>query len=246
MSAYGGFAYLYDRLTYDVDYAAWADFLEWIFSRHFAGKPELIADLGCGTGSLCEVLHARGYDMIGIDASPDMLGVAAEKASGKPILYLNQDMTDFELYGTVDVCVSCLDSVNYVTEEADLARMFSLVCNYLNPGGLFVFDVNTPYKYKHILANNVFTYDDDDLFYVWENHFDGALCEFFLNFFVQRPDGAFDRVPEYHVQRCWEIQKLENLLGAAGLLPAAQYGCLTKAAPADTEERIFIIAQKND
>lgn len=246
MSAYGGFAALYDRLTYDVDYVAWAEYLEWIFSRHFSGRPELIADLGCGTGSLCEAMHARGYDMIGIDVSPDMLGVAEEKRAGKPILYLNQDMTAFELYGTVDVFLSCLDSINYVTEEEILARMFSLVHNYLNPGGLFVFDVNTVYKYQHVLADNVFTYDDDDLFYVWENYFDGEVCEFFLNFFVQRSDGAYDRVTEYHIQRCWEIQKLEKMLVSAKLYPAACYGCLAKHAPADTEERIFIIAQKND
>lgn len=246
MSAYGGFAQLYDRLTYDVDYAAWAEYLEWIFSRHFAGKPQLVADLGCGTGSMCEQLHARGYDMIGIDASAEMLGVAAEKSAGKPILYLNQDMTEFELYGTVDICLSLLDSVNYVTEEAQLTRMFSLVHNYLNPGGLFVFDVNTPYKYRHILADNVYTYDADDLYYVWENQFDGELCEFFLNFFVARPDGAYDRVTEYHVQRCWDLEILKEMLRSAGLLPMTQYGCLKQTNPGETEERIFIIAQKSD
>ena len=244
MSAYSGFARLYDRLTYDVDYAAWADFLEWIFSRHFSGKPQLIADLGCGTGSMCEMLCARGYDMIGIDASADMLGVAAEKRAGKDILYLNQNMTDFELYGTVDVVLSLLDSVNYVTEAADLARMFSLVHNYLNPGGLFVFDVNTPYKYEHILADNVFTYDDDDLFYVWENNYEDGLCEFFLNFFAARADGAYERISEYHVQRCWEAAELEGMLEAAGLLPVARYGCLSGAQPGKTEERIFLAAQK--
>jgi 2-polyprenyl-3-methyl-5-hydroxy-6-metoxy-1,4-benzoquinol methylase len=141
----------------DIDYSQWADYIEQIFRRNGV-SPSLAADLGCGTGSFCMEMAKRGYEMIGIDLSAEMLSCARQKAleAGADILYLNQDMTEFELYGTVDAITCLMDSVNYVTYKSDLKRLFRLVNNYLNPGGLFVFDINSPYKIENILGTNVF------------------------------------------------------------------------------------------
>ena len=148
MSNYEEFSLVYDKLTEDVDYKSRADYIEEIFARYSKTKPVLIADLACGTGSMCLELDNRGYDMIGIDASSDMLDVALKKSEGRKILYLNQDICDFELYGTVDAALCLLDSINHLTEDGDLDSLFSLFNNYLNPEGLFIFDVNTKYKFE--------------------------------------------------------------------------------------------------
>ncbi|NLV37499.1 MAG: class I SAM-dependent methyltransferase, partial [Clostridiaceae bacterium] len=151
IAIYRDFAFLYDRLMWDVDYIGWADYVEGMFERSKV-NPRLIADLGCGTGSFCLEMAKRGYEMIGIDQSVEMLNCAKQKTldAGADILYLNQDMTSFELYGTVDAITCLMDSVNYVTYKNDLKRLFRLVNNYLNPDGLFLFDINSPYKFEQI------------------------------------------------------------------------------------------------
>lgn len=155
---YQGFAEVYDRLTQDIEYEKWADFLESAFLK-FGDKPRLVLELGCGTGSLAIEMAKRGYDMIGLDLSVDMLSRAAEKSrdQGVDILFINQDMRDFELYGTVDAVICMLDSINYITDKTDLDRVFQLVHMYLNPGGLFIFDINSEYKLSHILGRISFT-----------------------------------------------------------------------------------------
>ena len=178
--SYGNFAFIYDILTDDVEYAKRCNYLEDIFKKHMDYPPKLIADLGCGTGTVCTQLSKRGYDMIGIDSSDMMLSEAVKKQGSQKILYLNQDMTEFELYGTVDVFLCMLDSLNYITSTEELSRVFALVKNYLNPGGIFVFDINTPYKFEQILADNIFTYDDKGIFYAWENNFDGEFNDFVI------------------------------------------------------------------
>jgi len=170
--SYTDLATVYDALTGDVCYGERCDYLEKIFEKYLPHKPLLIADLGCGTGSVCGILSERGYDMIGIDSSEEMLMEAMEKKGERSILYLNQDMCDFELYGTVDVMLSMLDSINYILEPAELKSMFELVHNYLNPDGLFVFDVNTLHKFSEVLGDNVFVSDEETVFYKWDNSFD--------------------------------------------------------------------------
>lgn len=171
---YSDFAMLYDQLMGDVDYAAWADYIEQIFKVNQV-KPSLILDLGCGTGSFCIEMAKRGYDLIGLDLSSDMLSLAKQKSleADQDILFINQDMTRFELYGTVDVIVCLLDSLNYVRNKRDAARMFKLVSNYLNPGGLFIFDINSPYKFENVLASNIFYEIGDNISYIWKNKYDG-------------------------------------------------------------------------
>ena len=137
--AYGAIARVYDRLNAEIDYSAWADFVEACFARYLKEKPELLLDLACGTGSMTLELLRRGYDMIGVDASPDMLSVAWERADEQALegaLFLLQDMRSFELYGTVGAVTCCLDSINYLLTAEDVRTTFATVHNYLDPDGL--------------------------------------------------------------------------------------------------------------
>ncbi len=245
MASYSSFAYIYDSLTTDVEYEKRADYLEELFKKHFKGKPELICELGCGTGTMCNILSDRGYDMIGIDMSESMLDVAMQKSVGKNILYLNQDMREFELYGTVDVIICLLDSFNYITDTKDLEHIFALCKNYLNEGGLLIFDINTKYKFENVLSENTYTYDTDEIFYVWENSYDNEtkLCEFFLTFFVE-DDGKYERIDEYHVERCYEDNEILNALEKAGLVDVKKYGDMSLEMPKNDEERVFYLVKK--
>lgn len=231
---------------YDVDYVKWADYIENIFK--FNGlKPSLILDLGCGTGSFCMEMSQRGYDMIGLDISSDMLSCAKEKAldKGLDILFLNQDMTAFELYGTVDAIVCLIDSLNYITDKRDVKKVFSLVRNYLNPGGLLIFDINTVHKLENVLGGNVFYDVSDDTAYIWENGYDKKrkLCRFDLTFFIK--DGDFyKRHDEIHYERAYSISELEELIADSGLSLINTYGDLSLKKPGLKCERIFFVCKK--
>jgi len=244
---YVDFAYIYDKLTYDVRYDETASFIEEIFEKFSDEKPSLVCDLACGTGTMCLKLNEKGYDMIGIDFSENMLDVALNKSEGKNILYLNQDICDFELYGTVDAFLCLLDSINHITDEKQLKKMFSLVHNYLNPEGLFIFDINTKYKFENVLSDNIFTYDSDEIYYVWENEYrkDEKLCDFYLTFFVGEND-VYKRIDEYHVERCYEEDELEKMIKNSGFQVVAKYGEGTFEKPQKTSERIFYILKKID
>lgn len=244
MNSYGEFAKIYDKLTFDVDYSARCDYIEEIFSRYADKKPELIVDLACGTGSTCIELDKRGYDMIGIDSSAEMLNVAAEKSEGRSILYLNQDICEFELYGTVDAVLCLLDSINHLTDDGDLDSLFSLFKNYLNPQGLFIFDVNTKYKFENILADNVYTYETDDIFYAWENCYEDGICDIYVNFFVK--DGEkYERIEQSHAERYYSDEELYAVAGKYGFTVEAVYGELTFDEPENDCQRSFWILRRN-
>ena len=244
-SSYNDFALVYDRLTSDVEYEKRCDYLEQIFAKHMSFNPSLVADLGCGTGSVCSILSSRGYDCIGIDSSDAMLDVAVKKNDDGKILYLNQDMCEFELYGTVDVFLCMLDSLNYVTSKEEVGEIFSLVHNYLNPGGLFVFDVNTFFKYETVLSDNTFVFEENDVFYTWENCFDGEFCDFRLNFFVK--DGKnYRRMEEEHSQRYHSHDEISSLLTSNGLTLEAVYSELSFENPDDGDQRVFYVVKKQD
>ena len=172
MEAYTSFAEVYDQFMDNVPYREWADFLQEILQKEGINDG-LVLDLGCGTGSMTEELAGRGYDMIGVDNSEDMLEIAMEKRqeSGHDILYLLQDMQEFELYGTVRAVVSVCDSVNYVTEKEELEQVFRLVNNYLDPGGIFVFDFNTEYKYREVLGDRTIAENREDSSFIWDNYY---------------------------------------------------------------------------
>ena len=188
MKAYTNFAEVYDTFMDNVPYEEWAEYLLKVLEQ-YGIKDGLVLELGCGTGTMTEILNDRGYDMIGVDNSEDMLEIALDKRveSGKDILYLLQDMREFELYGTVRAVVSVCDSVNYITEESELEEVFRLVNNYLDPGGIFVFDFNTEYKYQKILADNVFAEDRDECSFIWDNYYDeeDRINEYELSLFVR-------------------------------------------------------------
>lgn len=246
MAIYESFAFCYDRLMSDVNYKKWADYIIEIFRRNKL-NPELIADLGCGTGSFCIEMAARGYEMIGIDISSEMLSLARHKSleAGADILFLNQDMTSFELFGTVDAITCLIDSVNYVTYKKDLKRLFKLVANYLNPKGLFVFDINSPYKFENILANNVFCETNNDVSYIWQNDYNesSGLCRFDLTFFVKEGD-LYKRFDEIHYERCYAFAELTDMLTGAGLELRSVYGRLGFRKPSDRCDRHFYVCKK--
>ena len=173
MDAYTSFASVYDQFMDNIPYEEWGKYVRELLLEHGI-KDGLVLDLGCGTGSMTEVLADYGYDMIGVDISEDMLEIAMEKRleSGQDILYLLQDMREFELYGTVGAVVSICDSVNYLLEEEDLVDTFKLVNNYLDPGGLFIFDLNTEYKYRELLGDRTIAEDREDESFIWDNYYD--------------------------------------------------------------------------
>ena len=229
-----------------MDYGKWADYIEALFKRNGV-EPSLVLDLGCGTGSFCTEMAERGYEMIGIDLSPEMLSCAKSKALEKDldILYLNQDMTDFELYGTVDAVVSLMDSMNYITYKKDIKHVFKLVRNYLNPGGLFIFDLNSYYKLENILGDNVFYSNDDDVAYIWQNSFDSAksISRFDLTFFARNGE-MYDRFDEVHFERAYTTEEVRQMFNYAGLEFCAAYREFDFKAPTENSERIFYISRK--
>ena len=243
---YSNFAFYYDRLMKDVDYSKWANYIEELFKRNNSG-PSMILDLGCGTGSFCTEMAGRGYEMIGIDLSPEMLSCAKTKALEKnpDILYLNQDITSFELYGTVDAIVCLMDSLNYITYKNDIKRVFNLVNNYLNPGGLFIFDLNSRYKLEHILGDNVFYSNDSDVVYIWQNSFDKTkgISRFDLTFFVENA-GLYKRFDEEHYERAYDVAEMKKMLLSAGLEISSVYHEFTFKSPVKNTERIFFTCRK--
>ena len=243
---YSGFAHVYDKLMADVPYDKWADYYHRIFDR-FGCKTGLGLDLGCGTGSMTMELARRGTDMIGVDLSPDMLSVASEKAEteGLDILYLNQDMADFELYGTVDFVISSLDCVNYITDKNTLKRVFRLVNNYLDPGGLFIFDINTEYKLSTVLGENSFVGDGRDVFWAWQNYYDkrSRLCDFYLTFFEREGD-MYHRFEETHTERAYSAAEITSMLEQAGLKVEAVFHDLTLQKPKENSQRLFFVARE--
>ena len=222
---YESFAQVYDTFMDEVPYDAWADCL--IRRMQQDGiRDGLVLDLGCGTGQMTRRLARAGYDMIGVDSSPDMLQIAQEKSDGLDILYLMQDMRSFELYGTVRCVISTCDSLNYITEREDLLQVFRLVNNYLDPGGLFLFDMNSIYHYESLCAGNTFAESRDDCSFIWENSYDpeSRINEYDLTLFLRREEGLYERFLETHRERAWSVKEVETLLAEAGLKPEGA-GC---------------------
>lgn len=241
---YNRFAYLYDELINDVNYEEWLNYYFKIFQR-YGLKPSLGLDLGCGTGNLTTLFSDKGVEMTGVDISEDMLMVAREKSEGRDILYLNQDMREFELYGTVDFIVSSLDCVNYITDKRDLLKVMKLANNYLNPGGLFIFDINTPYKLENVIGNNTFILENDDVFCSWQNEYDKKrkTVDFYLTFFCEN-NGVYQRFDEVHSERIYSIEEIKALIEGAGMRLLNIYNDLSFKAPTAKSERVFFVAQE--
>ena len=249
MEAYTSFAEVYDVFMDNVPYKKWADYLEEILKEERI-ENGLVLELGCGTGNMTEELASRGYDMIGVDNAEEMLEIAMKKKekSGHDILYLLQDMQEFELYGTVRAIVSVCDSVNYITEEKELEQVFRLVNNYLDPQGIFVFDFNTQYKYETLLGNQTIAEDREDCSFIWDNYFDEeeGINQYDLTLFIREEGDLYRKYEETHFQRVYELETVKRLLKEAGLMFVAAYDAFTKEPVREDSERIYIIAREQE
>ncbi len=283
MTMYDEFALVYDELMDDIPYLRWADMLHRLIKQYgisrsgtskkrrdeeaFCSEQErleserdLVLDLACGTGTLTELMHQKGYDMIGVDISGDMLNAAIEKRdkSGSDILYLNQDMRKLDLFSTVGTVYCLCDSINYLLSCDDIEKVFKLVENFLYPGGLFIFDFNTVYKYEKIIGDRTIAENRDGVSFIWENYYypDEHINEYDLTLFIEDSDesGYYRKVTETHLQRGYTLGEITQLLEKAGL-------DLVKAFVSDEEtfserevsvnesaeqERIFVAARKRE
>lgn len=245
--AYELFAEVYDVMMQDVPYKEWAEYILKIMDK-FNCKPDIILDLGCGTGTVTQILAEKGYDMIGIDLSSDMLIKAKEKArmAELDILFLCQDMTEFELFGTVGCIISVCDSLNYILEDDELLKVFQLANNYLEPDGLFIFDVNTEYKFSEIMSENTFAQAYDNCAYIWDNYYyeQEKINEYTLTLFVEKEDNNYVKATETHYERAYEINKIKMLLAKAGLELLAVYHDNTFDLPKKDSERVYFVARE--
>ncbi|MBR2339143.1 MAG: class I SAM-dependent methyltransferase [Clostridia bacterium] len=244
MSGYQDFSEFYDRLMNDVDYEEQAEYLLSLFRKHSGNTPKTVIDIACGSGSLCAALAARGIDPIGVDVSASMLAKAAGKfAPDQQVLLLQQDMRELDLYGTADGAVCMLDSVNHLCCTADIERFFARLRLFVEPGGLFVFDVNTPFKHRQVLGNNAFVFEEEDFVCVWRNRYlpKSAEVAMLLDFFVEKDDGDYYRLCDEVRERAYSRRTLEKLLKQTGWEPLAVYNeYTTESAQEDAQRWVFV------
>ena len=247
MEAYTSFAEVYDRFMDNIPYKEWCEYVTGLLNEYEI-RDGLILDLGCGTGSLTELLADRGYDMIGVDNSEDMLQIAMDKRekSGKDILYLMQDMREFELYGTVRAVLSICDCMNYILEYEDLVEVFRLVNNYLDPRGIFIFDLNTIYKYETLMGESTIAEDREECSFIWDNYYDkeSKINEYDLSLFIRQEEDLYRKYTENHYQRAYSLEEVKRAINEAGMDFVAAFDAFTQNPVKDTSERIYIIARE--
>lgn len=268
MEAYSGFADVYDIFMDETPYELWRDRIIDAMNTYGISKParfsgdvskldeerileserNLVLDLGCGTGTLTELLYDAGYDLIGIDNSSEMLTKAflKKEEKGSDIIYLSQDMRQLDLYSTIGTVVSVCDSVNYITEPEELLEVFKKIENYLYPGGIFVFDFNTLHKYRDIIGDDVIAEDRDECSFIWDNYYDEDthINEYDLTLFIKQKDGLYKKLTETHYQRGYTLDEMVSLLKDAGLKVVKTMDSDTEGEPHDESERIMVIAKK--
>ena len=248
MEQYTSVAGVYDKLNSHFDYDAYASYLTAQIKKHELISSSLVLDLACGTGKMTLLLRDRGFDMTGVDLSEDMLAIARDTCYDKGIddvLWLCQPMQGFELYGTVDACVCCLDSLNYLTKPADLKKCFELVHNYLIPNGVFVFDMNTPYRFEHIYAENDYVLESEGALVAWQNSYNkkSKICKFYLSIFEELENGSYQRSDEVQAERCYTKKQVADALKGAGFEILDIHGNLDGKIAEDSDEKWYFTAR---
>lgn len=245
MSSYSQFAHVYDRLmTKDVNYEKWADYIENMFDR-LGASPRLVCDVACGTGNITIPMARRGYDMTGVDISEEMLNVARDKSEGLDILFLNQSMTQIDLYGTMGAFLCMIDGVNYVLSPKSLLSFFTKIKRcFMDEGAPFIFDISTEHKLRNIIGSNTFVHSEKDIFYTWQNRYieSKRLSDMLLTFFVKEGTG-YRRFEERHLQRAWSVDEILYLLGKAGFSDVEVFGEMSFEKPKSKAERIVFAAR---
>ncbi|HOB36741.1 MAG TPA: class I SAM-dependent methyltransferase [Candidatus Avimonas sp.] len=248
MSGYQAFAAFYDRLTRDVNYPKRAEYILSVFKRHHSkGKLKVLLDLACGTGSIAVELAARGFEIIGVDSSVEMLSIASAKASdaGLPLMLVCQDMRGLDLYGTVDGAVCLLDSLNHLCSTRELAEVFKRLFLFVKPGGLLVFDVNTKHKHHNVLGDNSFVFEEEDFVCIWRNRLNKRTCEvdMQLDFFVKTGD-CYIRLTDRLCERAYSLDTIRRLLSVAGFETLVVYDDLSFDPVRDDSERAVFVARR--
>ena len=249
MEPYTSFASVYDMFMDNIPYDQWADYVDGLLKK-YGIHGGLLLELGCGTGSMTRRLSNKGYDVIGIDSSEEMLAIARDKTEDSSILYLCQDMREFELYGTVAAVVSVCDSMNYILSEEDLIKIFRLVNNYLDPKGLFIFDLDTEYAYKDIIGDKTIAENREEGSFIWENTYyeEEKINQIDLTLFIPTEDSSsnklFIKEEETHYRRAYSIDTIKRLIEEAGMEWVTAFHTLSEEAPRKDSERIYVIARE--
>lgn len=248
MAMYENFSGVYDLFMDEIPYEEWCGYLTGLLGD-YGIRGGLVLELGCGTGTMTELLARQGYDMTGIDSSPEMLQQAIEKRdrSGLPILYLCQDMREFELYGTMRAVTAVCDTMNYLTEEADFVETLKLVNNYLDPDGVFIFDLKTEHYYRDILGDRTEAVNEEHASMIWENSYDPGekINGYALTLFTEAENGLYERSEEYHEQRAYSLKEIRRMAEEAGMRFEAAYNAFTKNRPNRHSERIYVVLREN-
>ena len=247
MSGYSVFARYYDQLTANIDYKGRAEYFGQIIRRFDQTDNNILLDLACGTGSISQEMARQGFDVIGVDLSDEMLGIAIEKKfdSGLNIQYLCQDMRNIDMFGTIGITICALDSINHLSSAGDVRQVFEKVALFAEPKGLFIFDVNTLYKHRNILANNTFTYETDSVYCVWENSLDPKTDEVKMElvFFEKEENGLWSRSSDSFSEKAYSEELIEQLLDECGLELVAKYGDDSFEPPKEDSQRIVYVAR---
>lgn len=246
MSAYEAFASVYDIFMEQVEYDQWMNHIHAIWEK-FGLQPKTVIDLGCGTGSIALPLAKEGYDVIGVDLSPEMLTEADHKAmeEGVSVRFACQDMTELELGEEADCILSLCDSMNYLTEDGQLEDAFKSIAQHMKQESLFLFDLNTEYKFKDVLGQNVFGSAEEHAAYIWENDYDEEekINEYYVSFFIENEDGLYERIEEFHYERAYSMEEIEEGLQAAGMELVEVYDGYSFDAPRAESERLLFAAR---
>ena len=244
---YNIFARYYDDLTKNINYQDLAEYFHTIIKKYEGKENGILLDLACGTGNVSEEMSRLGYDVIGVDNSEEMLNRAFEKKydSGLNVQYICQDMRKLDMFGTIDVTICVLDSINHLDSLEDITQIFSRVSLFSEPNGLFIFDVNTKYKHEKVLANNIFIYETDDIYCVWENSYQKETNEVKINLeFFERNGSIYKRYSENFSEKAYDIANLDKALLDNKFEILAHYDGFSLNLPNNKSERIVFVARK--